>query len=235
LPGNFGCLEYENPFEPQLTAKSSQLKQKNMKTKILRLITFLLLLLPVCMVLLGAGCEKDEDFLELQIGDENPVIIKEVNGVEFKFCLLNEQGEPATIFSEGENFTFLFAIKNRKSEHLPFYDYGYYELDDFLAVRSEDKSYGQPFIFKGYSTTKEIRWLLSDVSNELGYNFMVPWHDERDEWQLHWGFFESTKQAFLEKGKYYTQFAYNFSFGMPDKEPELETGLISFKINFEIK
>ncbi|MGC9353420.1 MAG: hypothetical protein ACP5D9_06255, partial [Mariniphaga sp.] len=81
--------------------------------------------------------------------------------------------------------------------------------------------------------TKELRWLIS--GDFYSYNFMVPWHDERDGWQLLWGFFESTKQPFLEKGKYYTQFAYNFSFGMPDKEPELETGLISFKINFEIK
>jgi hypothetical protein len=35
-------------------------KKKKMKAKILRLITILLLLLPVCMVLLGAGCEKEE-------------------------------------------------------------------------------------------------------------------------------------------------------------------------------
>jgi len=58
-----GYLEYKNPFEPQLAAYGSKLtdKTKNMKTKILRLITILLLLLPVCMVLLGAGCEKDQE------------------------------------------------------------------------------------------------------------------------------------------------------------------------------
>jgi hypothetical protein len=199
-----------------------------MKIKIFKLSLIALLL-----SFISAGCQKD-DIFELDIGDENAVILKEIDGIEFKFCLLNEQGKPATVFDEGENFTFLFAIKNNRSESLPFYDYGYYELDDFLAVKSEGKSYGQPFIFEGYSTTEEIRWLLSGVSNELGYNFMVPWHDERDEWQLHWGFFESAKQPFLEKGTYYTQFAYSFTFGMP-KEPELETGLISFKINFEIK
>src|SRR5690554_386397 len=58
-----GYLEYENPFEPSLVADGSKLtaKTKKMKTKILRLITILLLLLPVCVVLLGAGCEKDEE------------------------------------------------------------------------------------------------------------------------------------------------------------------------------
>jgi len=201
-----------------------------MKTSLLK---FSILFLLLC--LMGAGCEKDDDFLERQVGAENPVILKVVDGVEFKFCLLNEQGEPATVFNEGENITFHFAIKNNRLESLPFYDYGYYESKDFLAVKSEGKSYGQPFAFKGYSTTEELRWLRSGVSDELSYNFMVPWHDERDEWQLHWGYFESTKQPLLKKGTYYTQFAYNFTFGMPNKKPELKTGLISFKINFEIK
>lgn len=195
-------------------------------------ISFVLLIL--CF--LGAGCEKeDELFWEISPDSKTAVIQKEVDGIEFKFCLLNEQGEPATVFNEGENFTFQFAIKNNRSESLPFYDYGYYELDDFLAVKSDGKSYGKPFLFKSYSTTQELRWLRSGVSDELSYNFTVPWYDERDEWQLHWGYFESTKQPFLEKGTYYTQFSYNFTFGLPNKEPELETGLISFKINFKIK
>ena len=66
-----GYLEYKNPFEPQLAAYGSKLtdKTKNMKTKILRLITILLLLLPVCMVLLGAGCEKEKN---PPCGIENP-------------------------------------------------------------------------------------------------------------------------------------------------------------------
>lgn len=202
-----------------------------MKTTILK-ISFIFLFLS----LIGAGCEKEEELLwEISPDSETSVIQKEVDDIEFKFCLLNENGEPATVFNEGENFTFQFAIKNNRTESLPFYDYGYYELGDFLAIKSDEKSYGKPFKFKHYSTTLELRWLRSGVSDELSYNFTVPWHDERDEWQLHWGYFQSTKQPFLEKGKYYTQFAYNFTFGMPNKEPKLKTGLITFKINFQIK
>ncbi|MDP3431565.1 MAG: hypothetical protein Q8T04_01170 [Bacteroidota bacterium] len=202
-----------------------------MKTTLLK-ISFIFLFLS----LMGAGCEKEEEILwEISPDSETSVIQKELDGIEFKFCLLNEEGQPATVFNEGENFTFQFAIKNNRSESLPFYDYGYYELDDFLAVKSDGKSYGIPFLFKYYSTTLELRWLRSGVSDELSYNFTVPWHDDRDEWQLHWGYFQSTKQPFLDKGKYYTQFAYNFTFGMPNKEPELKTSLITFKINFEIK
>ncbi len=200
-----------------------------MKPKILKLSTVVLLLFCI-----GAGCQKD-DIFELDIGDKNAVIQKEVNGIEFKFCLLNEQGEPATIFNEGENFFFQFSIKNNTNESLPFYDYGYYDLDDFCAVNSGNKFYGKPFVYKVYSGTfyTADRRLLPPGSEN--YKFIVPWYDERNDWQLFWGEFESTKQPLLKKGKYYTQFAYSFSFGIPNNEPELETGLIKFKINFEIK
>ncbi len=198
-----------------------------MKPKILKLSTVVLLLL-----FIGASCQKD-DFFELRIGDENAVIQQEVDGIEFKFCLLNEQGEPATVFNEGENFTFQFSIKNNTNKSLPFYDYGFYELNDFLAVKSDKETFGRPFNLIGYNPTKELRWLHAEENNS--YNFLVPWYDEREEWQLYWGNFESTKQPLLNKGRYYTQFAYAFSFGMPNKEPELVTDLIKFKINFEIK
>lgn len=42
-----------------------------MKRKILKLITILLLLLPLCMVMLGAGCEKEDSFTVC--GIENPI------------------------------------------------------------------------------------------------------------------------------------------------------------------
>jgi len=50
-----------------------------------------------------------------------------------------------------------------------------------------------------------------------------------------YGFFEGLKQPFLKQGKYYTQFTYNFTFGDPNKKPEIKTGPLTFKINFEIK
>ena len=41
-------------------ARGSLLTTKKMKTKKIKLLTFFLLLLPLCLVLLGAGCEKEE-------------------------------------------------------------------------------------------------------------------------------------------------------------------------------
>jgi len=128
-----------------------------MKTALLK-ISFIFLLLS----LMGAGCEKDEELLwEISPDSKTAVIQQEVDGIEFKFCLLNEKGEPATVFNEGENFTFQFSLKNNTKEAIPFYDYGFYVTNDFFSVRSERVNFGKPFKFLRYSLTKEARWIFS--------------------------------------------------------------------------
>lgn len=203
-----------------------------MKTTLLKFSIFSLL-----FALMGAGCEKnDELLLEISPDSKTTVIQKEVDGIEIKFCLLNEKGEPATVFKEGENFSFNLSIRNNRAESLPFYNYEYYESSDFCEVRTESKSYGQPFLFKAYSGTFEMRWLLTYDYNQSYYNFIVPWQDFRKEWQLHWGIFEGLQKGLLPKGKYYTQFKHKFIFKAPNNDkPVLETDLITFKITFEIK
>ena len=179
-----------------------------------------------------AGCKKEEVIL-MEISPEsiNTVIDKEINGVAFKFCLLTDAGEPTTIFNEGENFTLQFSIQNKTKESLPFYDYGYYITTDFFAVKSAKADFGKPFKFIDFSSTKELRWILPE-----GYsNFIIPWKNEKNEFQAMHGLFEGLKQPYLVKGKYYTQFTYNFTFGDPNKKPDIETGLLTFRINFEIK
>ena len=125
-----------------------------MKTKILKLSTVILFLL-----FIGASCQDDEDLFEIQIGDENAVIQKEIDGIEFKFCLLNDDGEPSTVFNEGENFTFQFSIKNNINDTLPFSDYGFYKLNDFYAVKSIDNYYGKAFSFVNNAYSENLRML----------------------------------------------------------------------------
>ena len=198
-----------------------------MKTNLLKSIVFILF-----FSLIGLGCTKDDEVIyELQITDENKVLQQEVKGIEFSFSLLNELGEPAKVFNIGENFSFQFLIKNKTAESLLFYDYGFYTTDDFLLVSSGTKNYGKPMKFLNYSITKEERWIISDGVAGLS----VPWHDERSEFQMMHGYFEGLKQPYLEKGKYYTKFTYNFTFGYENKTPKIETGKLTFIINFEIK
>lgn len=188
--------------------------------------------LKLCLIilsfsLLGMGCEKDEDFLELQIGDENAVIIKEVDGIKFKFCLLNEQGEPATVFNEGENFIFLFSARNTRKDTL-YFDRGIIGLPDFCEVRNHSaEEIGSPF--KKPVLQELIGKGAYPFQPQREYVFEVPWRDSRQEWNKWHGTFNGTNQTALPKGKYYTKFAYRFNFG------RLKTDLLSFKINFEIK
>lgn len=192
-----------------------------MKTKILK---FCLIILSFS--LLGMGCEKDKDIFELQIGDEK-CLIKVVDGVEFKFCLLNEQGEPATVFNEGENFTFLFAVRNTRKDTL-YFDRGIIGLSDFCEVRNQSgEKMGSPF--KKPVLQELIGRGAYPFQPQCEYVFGVPWMDSRQEWSGWHGTFNSTNQSALPKSKYYTKFAYRFNFG------HLKTDLLSFKINFEIK
>jgi len=197
-----------------------------MKPTILKLSTLFLFLL-----FIGASCQNDEDLFELQIGDENAIIQKEVNGIEFKFCLLNEAGEPATIFNEGENFTFQFSIKNNTTENLPFNNENvkFIYLKDFFAVRSDQKYYGKPKLYdfdeNTYPDTAILHWLFSGATQP----FSDTWINNEEENTRSNETSEVKLNSPLKKGNYFTQFSYQFEFG------EIKTEKLTFKINFEIK
>jgi len=186
---------------------------------------FKLSLIALLFSLISAGCQKD-DIFELDIGDENAVIQKEIDGIEFKFCLLNEQGEPSTIFDEGENFTFQFSIKNKTGENLIFHDYSFYEDTDFFSVHNSTQNFGRPFeLLTGYLTSNEMRY----IHDEMSSSFTCRWQENRDKFFAMHGAFKGLNKMPLENGKYITNFTHNFHFG------NVETGKLTFKINFKIK
>lgn len=192
-----------------------------MKTKVVKLSVVLLL-----FAFVTAGCQEEEDLFEIQIGDKNAVIQKEIDGIEFKFCLLNEEGEPSTVFNEGENFTFQFSIKNNTGKSLIFSDYSFYKNDDFFSVQSNTQNLGRPFeILTGYLSSDEMRYIHDGMSS----SFICPWQDNREEFFTMYGAFKGLSKMALKNGKYVTAFTHNFQFG------DVETGTLTFKINFEIK
>ncbi len=197
-----------------------------MKSKILKLSV---LFLPLLFI--GVGCNNDEDLFELQIGDENAVIQKEVDGIEFKFCLLNEAGEPATVFNEGENFTFQFSIRNNTPENLPFNkeNVKFIYLQDFFGVKSDQKYYGKPKLYNfdenTYPNLEILNWLFSGATQP----FSDIWINDKEEYNRLNETSEVKLNSPLEKGNYHTQFSYRFEFG------KIRTEKLTFKINFEIK
>ncbi len=185
-------------------------------------------LLKICLLIFSlgficTGCSKTE-LLELKNGSEEAIIEYDVDGLHFTFCLLDEDSIPSTSFKEGENFRLYFAIKNNTNDHLEFNDYGFYHLNDFLAVKSAVRNYGKPFEFVRPSLTEEIRYILLG-----GYAlFSVNWHENREEFYAMHGYFKGLEKPFLEKGKYHTQFTYKYKIG------HITTPKLTFRINFEI-
>ncbi|MBN2775641.1 MAG: hypothetical protein JXR31_15410 [Prolixibacteraceae bacterium] len=187
----------------------------------------------IFIIIVFAGCEDIDEFV-VDVLAEDPVAVHEIDRIKISFCLLNEMGDSTTVFEQGENFSFRLRIENNTEESLPFYDYDVYRLNDFCKVRSKGKDYGKPFKFLRYSMTKEMRWIFSN-GGQAG--FIAPWHDERIEFPMMHGYFEGLNQPYLRKGEYYTEFAYNFSFGYSNGKPakEIETGKLAFRINFRIQ
>ena len=64
------------------------------------------------------SCQKNNDLWELSFNSNKKVIETTVENVRFKFCLLNEKGEEANSFNEGENFSFFLELENTGNEDL---------------------------------------------------------------------------------------------------------------------
>jgi len=221
-------------------------------------ILFLSILLPVLTVFLSCtGCENglfngddknnQDHTWEIQVNDDQKVIEQTVKGIEFKFCLLNEDSVPSTTFQEGENFFFYFSAKNTRDEDLSFDpDFMQFSMNTFCKVwNAKGDTIGKPFIFggmekvgagaypfhKGESYKFNFPWLYSyDLWNSL-----FTYEEELETWRLLYTYFDATDQAPLTKGKYYTKFSHKFRFSRTSDEPSLDTDSLTFKINFEIK
>ena len=219
---------------------------------------FLSFLLPVFIVfLLCTGCENglfndndndnQDNSWEIQLNDDQKVIEQTVKGIEFKFCLLNEDSVPSTTFQEGENFYFYFTAKNTRDEDLSFDpDFMHFGMNTFCKVWSEKgDTIGKPFVFggmdligsgayplhKGESYKFKFPWLYSyDLWNSL-----FTYEEDMETWKLLYTYFEATDQVPLTEGKYYTKFSHKFCFSRTFDEPSLYTDSLRFKINFEIK
>ena len=150
--------------------------------------------------------------------------------------MLNEQGEPSTVFKEGENFSFQFVIKNDKEESRPFFDSGFLKLKDFFAVSSKSKYFGKPYLYdlstdSNLDTYPIIHWLQADSISA----FTDTWiNDSNDRLEME-GKSMFPLNSLLKKGRYFTGFTYNFTFGFQDKNSVYESGKLTFKINLEIK
>jgi len=209
-------------------------------------ILFLSILLPVLIVFISCtGCEKglfngdDNDHQdhtwEIQLDDDQKVIEQTVKGIEFKFCLLNEDSVPSTTFQEGENFFFYFLVKNKSNENIRF-DVPIVNTDFFYVYEIKDEEImdkGSPIqgVWCQYASMPDNY----DLEPNDKLTFRHPWILLSDDGITdYYPLCSKPSNAALKIGRYYTQFPVqlNYSSNGTIQSGSLE---LTFKINFEIK
>ncbi|MDR1153180.1 MAG: hypothetical protein LBL04_00590 [Bacteroidales bacterium] len=174
------------------------------------------------------ACENATD------DDKSQVIEKEINGIAFKFCLLNEHGKPATVFGEGENFNFYFSVANQSKKDF------YYNAGEL----SYNKSFLCVYDSSGFDFGKSYHPLPQRDIGIAAYPFKngsvhiikVPWLHEKDSVMCAENFcYKSHIQKPLVKGSYYTGFKYSFYLQGQQDENTIKTDSINFQINFKIQ
>ncbi|RRD62652.1 hypothetical protein [Tannerella forsythia] len=181
------------------------------------------------------GCNKNDDQLwEISPYGKQTVIERKINGIAFKFCLLNEQGKPATVFKEGENFSFYFRIKNETGKNLYYNAYPCAYSDNFFSVSD---SFGK-IVGKSYEALPQtdIGIAAYPFNNNDSYTFKVAWlHPEKSIVQGGDFDYKSLKREHLKTGNYYTGFSHKFKLFPASGDKHIEIEDIHFKINFKIR
>lgn len=192
------------------------------------LLTLLLFALMAGIV----GCDDKDDG---QVWETTSKKIEyEKDGLFFEFCLLNEQGEPATVFDREENFRFYFSIKNGTGRDL-FYDaYTIAYINDFFRVISSS----QQDMGKSYNALPQEDIGIGGHPFNDGdiFVFEMPWlHAEESVFKGGSFSFESIQQNPLEAGNYFTSFIGAFKVDEGLDGGWIDFGQHTFRINFRIK
>ncbi len=149
--------------------------------------------------------------------------------LELDFQLLDENGTSSTAFQEGQNFRFLFIIRNNSFEDIEYVPD--FITDDFFRVYRIDTSEGIVSVGKPYEN------LFCEFG---GMNFIVPSGEER-HFEIPWTPFEDfccppfckvNSNSVLPKGKYKTFIEGPFNFVYKEKTVSISNG---FEIIFEIE
>ncbi len=193
---------------------------------IIKLLPAVLLLFVVAL----SGCEKEWKTLKMEIwpDSEQTVIEQTADGILFKFCLINEQGEPATVFKEGENFAFGFSVQNQLQNTIMI-PTNFVNNNFYRVYRKDNNDMGKPWtgIWCNFSLASQE---LTVSHNEVR-SLNCPWQlteSNRPEYPL----CMDESKSVLAKGEYYTFIETPFDYVVNNNKQTIK---LNFKINFKIE
>lgn len=145
-----------------------------------KMIAYMLLLL---LFLMGVSCKKESNSSDnidsISPESQKQMIDKNINGIDFRFYLLDENNKPSTVFNEGENFEFYFSVTNQSDRKINF-DAGFVQTNynSFCEVfNSDGHSLGKPFVFKGVALIGEGAYSFNKAEAKI---FRQKWSDDRN-------------------------------------------------------
>jgi hypothetical protein len=180
----------------------------------------LLLTLGMALGFTGYGCGNNaptDDTYDDGIGwiDQTPSeATQEVDGITFKYSLLNEKGKPTNRFKAGENFSFHFEMTNQNFPQNIYYRHG---LECSLT------SHGLGRIITPLNETTEMlkgRILCTEILKH------IPFHGSQNHFELSFPVYntEGTRPLIVDyadkdnpitAGRYYTEISCLFQFSLP--------------------
>ena len=140
-------------------------------------LTMRLLIIFLSLVTGMSSCTQNLDGYDWSIehDSENPVIDSRVDDIKFKFCLLNKDSVPATVFKQGENFYFYFDIMNVSEELITVNEMDILMEEDVFMVylAGTNVQAGKPWYTKGCRYVNIIGSMEIPVNNS--YDIIIPW------------------------------------------------------------
>ncbi len=191
------------------------------------------MLLPLLLII-GAACQKEQEtkYWEISPNSGASIIHTILDSIEFKFCLLDQQFEPSTIFNENENFYFHFSFMNNMQDIIvvspEFINSEFFRV--YQSVTNIDM--GKPWTgiwceYRSVSKTFNLNpthriqlncpWVLTDISKP-DYPLCM---DENQDYQ------------YLPKGEYFTKVELDFHFMKDDINYVINNKI--FRIYFTIQ
>lgn len=176
------------------------------------------LILSLIVAFFAFRCDENKEGLQVQFEQ-----------VDFQFRLLNENGAPATIFNQGENFTFSFLMINSSDQDFYFKQSSLDRIGFLEVFNTTGASLGKPY--EGLFCL-ERNGILVPANDTL--KLEIEWIPSASCCPPNGQIFCGTEDTVpLPPGSYRTSFKSAFEFFFADQS--YTTSLQDFMIEFEIQ